>query len=327
LRILRSLLAFGAVVVLVAAAAGSAYLWFLRTVAAPGPLAAPATVFIAPGTGLKGVARQLADAGVVRASWMVEIEARRSGQARALKPGEYRFAAGISLVEALGKIVRREVVAHFLTIPEGLVAPEVLRLVVAAEALQGPPPEALKDGDVLPETYRYEWGDTRAGLVARMRQARDAALAELWAARAEGLPLATPEEALILASIVEKETGLAAERPRVAAVFLNRLRRGMRLQSDPTVSYGLAPEGLGRSLIRADLERPSPFNTYLIDRLPPAPICNPGRASLAAVLAPASTDDLYFVADGDGGHAFAATLEQHNRNVARWRAAQRRIAD
>jgi UPF0755 protein len=197
-----------------------------------------------------------------------------------------------------------------------------LRLVAGAEALKGEATDALHDGDILPETYRYEWGDTRNGLVARMRQARDTLLSELWAKRQPNLPLKTPEEAMVLASIVEKETGLATERPKVAAVFINRLRRGMRLQSDPTVSYGLAPGGLSRSLTRADLEQPTPFNTYVIDGLPPAPICNPGRASLTATLNPADTSDLYFVADGSGGHAFAATLDDHNRNVAHWRQLQ-----
>jgi UPF0755 protein len=286
-------------------------------------LAAPVTVVIPQGTGLKAIAHQLADAGVVRAGWMVELEARRSEQARALKPGEYRFDAGVSIQGALGKIVRREVVAHFLTVPEGLVTPDILRLIAGAEVLQGDVTTPVKEGDLLPETYRYEYGDTRNAVVARMKQARDTLLAEFWAARAQDLPLMTPEEAVVLASIVEKETGLAAERPKVAAVFVNRLRRGMRLQSDPTVSYGIAPEGLGRTLTRADLERPTPYNTYTIDRLPPAPICHPGRASLAAVLHPADTGDLYFVADGNGGHAFAASLDEHNRNVGRWRQLQR----
>ena len=320
---MRLLLTFVVLVGLAAGASFGAYQWFLGEVAKPGPLAAPATVVIPPGTGLKAIAHQLAEAGVVREAWMVELEARRSEQARALKPGEYRFDPAVSIQGALSKIVRRDVVAHFVTIPEGLVTSEILKLIAAAEVLQGDVTASVKDGDLLPETYRYEYGDTRSAVVARMKQARDAALAELWAGRAQGLPIATPEEAVVLASIVEKETGLAAERPKVAAVFVNRMRRGMRLQSDPTVSYGIAPDGLGRTLTRADLERPTPFNTYTIDRLPPSPICHPGRASLNAVLHPAESNNLYFVADGSGGHAFAATLDEHNRNVARWRQLQR----
>ncbi len=327
MRALRFLLIGLLCIAVLGAGAAGAYLWFVRAVTGPGPLAAPVTIIIQPGAGLKGIAKQLADAGVVDAAWMAELEARRAGQARALKTGEYRFEAGVSLHDALGKIVRREVVAHFLTIPEGLTIADIVHLVGGAEALQGEVSEVLRDGDVLPETYRYEWGDTRAGLIARMKQARDAVLAELWAKRQDNLPLKSPDEALVLASVIEKETGVAAERPKVAAVFVNRLRRGMRLQSDPTVAYGIAPQGLERSLTRADLEQPTPFNTYTIDGLPPAPICNPGRASIAAALNPAATGDLYFVADGSGGHAFAATLDDHNRNVAHWRAHQRESAD
>lgn len=321
---MRFLLTFLLLVGITAGAAFGAYQWFLGAVAAPGPLTAPVTVIIPPGSGLKAIAHQLADAGVADEAWMVELEARRSEQARALKPGEYLFDPYVSIQSALGKIVRREVVAHFVTIPEGLVTSEILKLIAAADVLQGDVTAPVKDGELLPETYRYEWGDTRGAVVARMKQARDTLLAELWAGRAQGLPVMSPEEAVVLASIVEKETGLAAERPRVAAVFINRLRRGMRLQSDPTVSYGIAPNGLGRTLTRADLDNPTPFNTYTIDRLPPSPICHPGRASLNAVLHPADSNDLYFVADGSGGHAFAASLDEHNRNVARWRALQNR---
>jgi len=179
----------------------------------------------------------------------------------------------------------------------------------------------------LPETYRYEWGDSRAALVGRMRTARDQTLAELWQKRAPDLPVSTPQEAVILASIVEKETGIASERPRVAAVFINRLKRGMKLQSDPTVIYGIAPDAgdLDRPITRADLDAPNAFNTYIVTGLPPSPICHPGRAALAAVLNPLPSDELYFVADGTGGHAFAATLAEHNKNVARWRKLERKM--
>ena len=321
---MRYLAAFLGLVFIAALAAGGAYTWFVDATGAPGPLREAAVVVIAPGAGVPVISRQLADAGVIEKRWMFELEARRSKQAHALKPGEYRFDPGISLAAALAKIVRRDVVAHFVTIPEGLVTADIRQILEDTPTLSGTVRAAVADGELLPETYRFEYGDTREAVIARMRSARTAVLADLWEARPPDLPLRTPEEAVILASIVEKETGIASERPHVASVFINRLRRGMRLQSDPTVIYGLAPATgtLERPLTKADLERPSPFNTYVIDRLPPAPICHPGRAALAAVLSPATTPDLYFVADGSGGHAFAATLAAHDRNVASWRKLQ-----
>lgn len=311
-------------IVLAAAGAAGGYVWFTRAVAAPGPLQTPVTVIIAPRSGVTAIAQQLTDTGVVAKPWMVMLEARRSKRDRALKPGEYRFEPGISLNAALGKIVRHDVVARFVTVPEGLVTAEIKAILTAAEGLTGAITAPIVDGDLMPETYRYEWGDSRDSIVARMRTAQEAALKVLWESRPEGFALAAPHDVVVLASIVEKETGIAAERPQVAAVFLNRLKRGMRLQSDPTVTYGLAPDGtFDRTLTFKDLEQPTPYNTYVIPALPPSPICHPGLAALAAVLKPAVSDDLYFVADGSGGHAFAPTLEDHNRNVARWRQIQR----
>lgn len=317
---------FSVFLLLVVIPAGGAYFWFTGAVVAPGPLQAPVTVVIAPGSGVASIARQLAQVGVVTEPWMLTLEVRRSGRDRALKPGEYRFDSAISLNDVLSKIVRHDVVARFVTIPEGLVTAEIVTILDAAEGLTGTVSSSIADGDLLPETYRYEWGDARESVIAHMRSAREVALKELWATSAEGLPLDSPEQAMALASIVEKETGVAGERPRVAAVFINRLRRGMKLQSDPTVTYGRPniPGGdHNRPITVSDLERPTAFNTYVIPALPPSPICHPGRAALAAVLNPAVTEDLYFVADGSGGHAFAATLEAHNRNVARWRQIER----
>ncbi len=198
-------------------------------------------------------------------------------------------------------------------------------MVAAAEGLSGETGPVPPEGSLLPETYHYSWNDDRAALVERMQTGMEVVLAELWPERAEGLPINTPEEAVILASIVEKETGVAEERPLVASVFVNRLKRGMRLQSDPTVVYGLTngQRPLGRTLTFRDLDRPSPYNTYTNGGLPPGPIANPGRAALEAVLHPAESRYLYFVADGTGGHAFAKTLVEHNRNVAKWRKIQR----
>ncbi len=321
----RFFAAFLVLIVLALGGAGAAYVWFTGAVVAPGPLQTATTVVIVPGSGVPTISRQLADAGVIAYPLMFELETRRLGHARALKAGEYRFEPGVSTDTAIAKIVRRDVVVRFVTIPEGLVVADIRGILSAAEFLSGDITAKIADGDLLPETYRYERGDARDAVVARMKSARTSVLNELWDKRASGLPLRSPEEALVLASIVEKETGLAAERPHVASVFINRLRKGMRLQSDPTVIYGLAPDTgtIDRSLRRADLEAPSAYNTYVIDALPPSPICNPGRAALAAVLAPMQSDDLYFVADGSGGHVFATSLDQHNRNVARWRELQK----
>ncbi|WP_353959346.1 endolytic transglycosylase MltG [Paeniroseomonas aquatica] len=244
-----------------------------------------------------------------------------------LRAAEFAFPPGASVAEILAILRHGRPVQRRLTLPEGLTTWQIAALLAKAEGLVGEAP-ALPEGAVLPETYAYQWGDDRAALLRRAEAAMAQALAESWAVRAEGLPLASPREALILASIVERETALAEERPRIAAVFLNRLRQGMPLQSDPTVAYA-AGNGvpLDRPLSRADLEREHPFNTYRLRGLPPAPIAAPGLAALRAVTRPAASDELYFVADGSGGHAFARTLEEHNRNVARWREIERRRAD
>jgi len=218
-----------------------------------------------------------------------------------------------------------KVVLHPVAVPEGLTVHEVLALLAASDVLSGDLPPPPPEGTLLPDTWLVPRGEPRTAIVERMRTAMAEELARAWAARQADLPLRTPEEALTLASIIEKETAVPAEYPLVAAVFVNRLRRGMPLQTDPTVIYALA-EGrgpLGRELTRADLQFDHPYNTYRIPGLPPGPIANPGHAALAAATAPATVDYLYFVADGSGGHAFAATLAEHNRNVAKWRKLRR----
>jgi UPF0755 protein len=211
-----------------------------------------------------------------------------------------------------------------VTLAEGVTSWQVVDALKRAEFLTGEIAEVPPEGTLAPDSYEVERGADRAALLAEMAARQSAALAELWAARAEGLPYDTPEEALIMASIVEKETGIAEERRRVASVFVNRLEQGMRLQTDPTVIYGVTRgEGvLGRGLRQSELRRETPWNTYVIDGLPPTPIANPGRLSIEAALNPEETDLLYFVADGTGGHAFARTLAEHNENVARWRAIE-----
>jgi UPF0755 protein len=249
--------------------------------------------------------------------------AQITGAARDLKAGEYAFPSHASMAAVLAKIRNGEVVRRLLTIPEGFTSEMAADVLANTSALSGEAPLA-PEGAILPDTYQYELGDDRSTLLKRMMDARDETLAALWARRQPGLPVTTPEEAVILASIVEKETGVASERPQVAAVFVNRLRAGMRLESDPTVIYGVSRgRPLGRGLRQSELTATTPYNTYLVTGLPPTPIANPGRAALAAVLDPPKTDDLFFVADGTGGHVFAATFQEHAKNVARWRAVEK----
>lgn len=305
-------------------AAGGLMLYGIDRFQRAGPLAADAIVYIPPGEGLDAIATRLEEAGVIDDALAFRIGVTVMRAERALKAGEYRFAAGISMRGALDVLRSGKTVVRRLTLPEGLTSAEIVALLVQAEGLEGGVGTVPPEGSLLPETYHFQRGDTRAELIERMTRARQVALAELWPKRAPGLPFAGPEDAVILASVVEKETGVAEERPLVASVFINRLKKGMRLQSDPTVVYGLTNgQGpLGRDITRKDLETPGPYNTYLNDGLPPGPIANPGRASIEAVLNPAKSEYLYFVADGNGGHRFAKTLEEHNRNVARYRKAK-----
>ncbi|MEJ0069985.1 MAG: endolytic transglycosylase MltG [Pseudomonadota bacterium] len=322
----RWLLRLGLIGVALAVLGGGALLLGYREFIRSGPLAAPLTVVLPRGHGVEGVARALADAAVVRDARLFGAGVALLGGRRPLKAGEYAFPAGISAADVMRMLQEGRTVVRRLTVPEGLTTAQVLALIQATDALDGPlPTPPPGEGELLPETYNFAYGDTRAAMVQRLRRAMTAALGEIWAKRAPGLALAGPHDALTLASLVEKETAVDSERPRVAAVFLNRLKRGMRLQSDPTVVYGLSDgeRPPGRELTRADLDRPHAYNTYANLGLPPGPIANPGRAALIAATHPADTDALYFVADGSGGHAFASTLEEHNRNVARWRRLQR----
>lgn len=308
-------------------AVGGGYLWFLSWLDAPGPANGETVVLVPRGSGVKAIAQRLAQENVVSEPRLLELAAWYTGTAGALKAGEYLFAPGETPRTVLDRIAAGRVLIRRLTITEGLTTTAIRQLVKSAEALSGDWPAApVAEGTLLPETYHYVYGDGRADLVARMRKAQADLLAELWPRRAENLPLENQEQAVILASIVEAETPIPAERARVAGVYLNRLRRGMRLQADPTVAYGITKgeAELPRPLTRADLAQPSPWNTYMIAGLPPTPINHPGRASLAAVLQPEEHDLLYFVADGKGGHLFAATYEQHLRNVAAYRASQKR---
>lgn len=238
-----------------------------------------------------------------------------------LQAGEYQFPVGLTVLDITKMLRDGANVTRQITFAEGLSSYEIATRLRKDTTFTGPLEQRPREGSLLPETYNYSYGDTRMGLIKRMQQDQKKFLQTLWDARDQSLPLKTMEEAVVLASIVEKETGpKAEERPMVASVFINRLRKGMPLQSDPTViyalTYGKAP--LGRPLLRKDLSIESPTNTYQNAGLPPGPICNPGKAALRAVFEPANTDYIYFVADGTGGHAFAKTLKEHNKNVAKW---------
>lgn len=294
-----------------------------RRFTGPGPLAEATSVVIAKGSGLEAIARQLAAARVVPDpySFMIGAKMRRAG----LRAGEYAFPAHITPLDAMTMMAEGRTVVHKLTIAEGLTVRQALQEVAEADYLSGIVTRKPAEGWLLPETWHLSRDDNRDEVVARMEKSMRQALDQAWAGRAADLPIKSKEEALVLASIVERETALKTERPLVAAVFLNRLRIGMRLQSDPTVIYGVSDKlgVLDRPISRADLDNPHPWNTYVIDGLPPTPIANPGRASIEAVLHPAKSDALYFVADGSGGHVFANSLDEHNRNVANWRKVEK----
>jgi len=315
-----------AVLALIVGLVAGACWWGWDRYTRPGPLAADTILIIPKGSGLAAIARRLEEAGVIGQPLVFRLGVRGDRLARALRAGEYRFPAHISMRAAARLLASGNTIRRRLTVAEGLTTAEVLTLVRRADGLEGRiPATGIGEGSLLPETYFYGWGDSRSDLVQRMREAMAVTLARLWRNRAPDIAIASPREAVILASIIEKETGVNSERARVSAVFHNRLKRGMRLQSDPTVAYALTAGAglLGRALTRADLAVPSPYNTYENAGLPPGPIANPGLASIEAALNPAKTEELYFVADGTGGHVFARTLAQHNRNVARWRRLQR----
>jgi UPF0755 protein len=309
-------------IVLLAAIAAAVTAFYLRSeYAGPGPLAEDKVFIVEPGLSAPEIGEALQRNGIISSGRLFTVMAQLSGQRVRLKAGEYAFPTAASLRDVIALIASGKAVTYKISIPEGFTSEMATARVNANDILTGPPAAAPPEGAILPDTYVFQRGMTRQKLLEDMQTAQKKLMDELWPKRQPVPAITTPEQAVTLASIVEKETAVAAERPLIAAVFLNRLAKGMRLQSDPTIIYGIVggKGRLDRPLTRADINAETPYNTYRIDGLPPGPIANPGRAALEAVLNPQPTDFIYFVADGSGGHAFATSLEEHNRNVKAWR--------
>ena len=297
----------------------------------PGPSTTTTNFMVRPNTGVAEIAEQLERRGLVSDSRIFRLGVRAYDHDSGLKAGEYEIKAGASMRDIMELLESGKSVLASLTIPEGLTVEQAFRRIAEHEALTGDmPAEIPPEGSLIADTQRFTRGATRQQIIDKMTADQKRLVENIWKRRVSGLPLADINEFVTLASIVEKETGITDERSRVAAVFINRLNKGMRLQSDPTILYGLFG-GKGRPadrpIYQSDIDKPTPYNTSVINGLPPGPIANPGRESLEAVANPSKTKDLYFVADGTGGHVFAATLEEHNENVARWRAVQKKQAE
>ncbi|MBV9983965.1 endolytic transglycosylase MltG [Bradyrhizobium sp.] len=309
-------------------AVGVGYYYGKQMLEAPGPLQEEKIVNIPQRAGKRDIADVLTREGVIDISpWFFIGGVYALKASSDLKPGEYAFQRNASLREVIATIVEGKVVQHAVTVPEGLTSEQIVARLSDNDIFTGSVTEMPREGTLLPETYKFPRGTSREQVIQRMQQAQKRILAEIWEHRSQDLPFKTPEQLVTMASIVEKETGKPDERSRVAAVFLNRLKQRIKLQSDPTIIYGLVggKGTLGRPIKRSEITQPSPYNTYVIDGLPPGPISNPGRASLEATANPARTRDLYFVADGSGGHAFTETYDQHQKNVARLRAMEKQV--
>lgn len=317
----RVLLFLLAIVVLGALVLATAFGWGIKYYNSPGPKDEETTVVIPKGTGFKGITALLDESGVIEHPAAFSAIAVALDKAGKVKAGEYAFPANVPPKDVLESLVEGKTVIHRLTVPEGLTTQQVLRLVEQEDKLEGTLPNDLKEGELLPETYYFSRGDSRAELVARMRRSMRESLMELWETRRSNLPYRTPQEAITLASIVEKETSIPSEYGMVASVYINRLRKGMKLQADPTVIYAITmgQEDFNRRVLYSDLRRESPYNTYYTTGLPPGPIANPGRGALMAALNPPETDYIFFVANGRGGHNFAVTYQDHSSNVQKFR--------
>jgi len=315
---------FLATLLLLAALLGGAWFWERWNFDAPGPVARNGAretiVEIAPREVLWSIANRLRNAGTIQSSVLFDLGVRLRRESALLKAGEYAIPSGLSMNQLAATLVAGRSIEHKLTAAEGLTSRMIADIVNRDPKLAGPAQPTPAEGTLLPETYLFTKGTPRSSLVAKMHAAQARFVARAWAARATGLPFDTPNDAVTLASIVEKETAIPEERRHIAAVFINRLRLGMKLESDPTVIYGISKGyPLGHGIRASELETVTPYNTYAVAGLPPTPICDPGKDSIAAVLHPGDSVDLYFVANGTGGHAFAASKSEQDRNVARWR--------
>lgn len=289
-----------------------------------GPLTERMEVVIPRGN-LKKITQILVDNGVIASPSIFELGVRASGNAYKLKAGEYSFPPRASAKMVMSIMAGGQTYIRRVVIPEGLTSLQIVDILNEAKGLAGLISQVPKNGTLLPETYHYSYGDTKESMLVRMQNAMKRVIEEEWPKRAEGLPFKKQEQAIALASVVEKETGIDSERPRIAGVFVNRLHKKMKLQSDPTVIYAVTDGKLDlkRNLTYKDLRTPHPYNTYVIPGLPAGPIANPGRKAIQAVLNPDTTSDLYFVADGTGGHVFSPTYKGHQKNVGAWRSYQK----
>lgn len=332
MRFLRTLFVWVFMLALLAGGAAAAgWVWFNNELSAPGPLTEETVIEVAPGESLAAVAARLEADGIIKDARIMRLKSRLDGTELDIKTGEYIIDRGATVQQVLSILIEGRSVLHKITLPEGRTTAQLLRIIEKDKLLVGDMPEVLpEEGTLLPDTYMFHRGMTRAELIEKMQKAQADLLAEVWPTRQEGLPIQTPYEAVILASVVEKETGRADEREEIAALFTTRLKRGMRLQSDPTIIYGISKgeplynkAGQRRTLFRSEIDRKTDWNTYQIDGLPKTPICNPGADAIRAVLNPPETEYVFFVADGKGGHLFAKTNAEHERNVAAYRAYER----
>lgn len=318
--------------VLAMIAAGGLFYWGSQEYVKPGPLTKATRVVVPKGAGLRSIGDALSRNQVIDSALLFWASVRLQKKEDAFKAGEYLFDQGVSMRDVVEKLVEGKSILYKITLPEGLTSQQIVTLLRENDVLTGEISEIPPEGSLLPNTYTFGRGTSRPQIIERMKTAQDNALKRIWERRVGDLPIKSPEELVILASIVEKETAKADERPRVAGVFINRLRRGMRLQSDPTIIYGIfggAGKPKDRPILQSDITGATPYNTYVIPALPPTPIANPGLAAMEAVASPSVTNELYFVADGTGGHVFAETLDAHNNNVRRWRQieAERKATD